>query len=82
MEETVKKFRVINLNEEFLGAAPEPGRLAWMTKLLIQIRRDYQYKLLADQQFQCHQYGERIIILTSGGISMITKSFAQPIAKK
>src|SRR6266853_470355 len=48
MEETVRKFRVINLNEEFLGAAPEPGRLAWTTKLLIQIRMDYQYELLAD----------------------------------
>jgi hypothetical protein len=49
MEETVKKFKVINMNEEFLSAAPKPGKLARTTKLLIQMRKDYQYELLADR---------------------------------
>lgn len=48
MEETIRKFRILNQNKEFLGAAPEPEKLARTTKLLIQIRRDYQYDLLAD----------------------------------
>ena len=49
MEETVRKFRIINLNEEFLSAVPKPEKLARMTKLLIQMRKDYQYDLLADR---------------------------------
>src|SRR6267154_1615478 len=48
MEETVRKFRIINLNKQFLGAMPEPGRLVRTTKLLIQMRKDYQYDLLTD----------------------------------
>ena len=48
MEETVRKFRVLNLNKEFLSALPEPEKLVWTMKLSIQMRRDYQYDLLAD----------------------------------
>ena len=48
MEETIRKFRILNGNKEFLGAAPEPEKLTWTMKLLTQIRRDYQYDLLAD----------------------------------
>jgi hypothetical protein len=48
MEETVRKFRILNWNKEFIGAAPEPEKLTRTTKLLTQIRRDYQYDLLAD----------------------------------
>ena len=48
MEETVRKFRILNWNKEFLGAAPEPEKPTRTTKLLTQIKRDYQYDLLAD----------------------------------
>jgi hypothetical protein len=48
MEETIRKFRILNRNKEFLGAAPEPEKLTRTTKLLTQIRGDYQYDLLAD----------------------------------
>ena len=34
MEETVRKFRVLNRNKEFLGAAPKPEKLTRATKLL------------------------------------------------
>ena len=47
MEETIRKFRVLNWNKEFLGAAPEPEKLTRTTKLLTQMRRDYQYDLFA-----------------------------------
>ena len=48
MEETFRKFRILNWNKEFLSATPEPEKLTRTTKLLTQIRRDYQYDLLAD----------------------------------
>ena len=48
MEETVRKFRILNWNKKFLGAALEPEKLTRTTKLLTQIRRDYQYDLLVD----------------------------------
>ena len=48
MEETIRKFRILNWNKEFLSAAPEPEKLTRTTKLLTQIRRVYQYDLLVD----------------------------------
>ena len=41
MEKTVRKFRILNRNKEFLGAAPEPEKLTRTIKLLTQMRRYY-----------------------------------------
>ena len=48
MEETVRKFRVLNLKKELLSASPEQEKLTQTMKLLIQMRKNCQYNLLVD----------------------------------
>ena len=48
MEKTIGEFRVISFNEEVLGAAPWPNNLRQTLKLLAQMRKDYQYDILAE----------------------------------
>jgi hypothetical protein len=48
LEETVRRFRVLEWNNEVLGAAPEPGRLTRTMKLLVRMRKDYQYDILVE----------------------------------
>src|SRR6202050_4223540 len=48
MERTVGEFRVVSFNEEVLGVAPQPNNLRWTSKLLAQMRKDYQSDVAAD----------------------------------
>ena len=48
LEETVRRFKVLELNNEVLGAAPKLGRLTRTMKLLVQMRKDYQYDILVE----------------------------------
>lgn len=48
MEKTIKEFRVISFNGDIISAAPRPDNIAQMLKLLVKLRRDYQYKFVGD----------------------------------
>ena len=48
MEKTVQEFRIIGVNGKIIGAAPQPEKLTWITRLLMSMRKNYQYKTLAD----------------------------------
>ena len=48
MEKTIREFRVVSFNEEILRAAPRPDNLRWTSKLLAQMRKDYQSDVAAD----------------------------------
>ena len=47
MEKTVQEFIMIGVNRKVICAAPQPERLMWVTKLLISMRKNYQYEILA-----------------------------------
>src|ERR1700683_2486558 len=47
MERTVGEYKVISFNEEVLGAAPRPDNLRRASKLLAQMRKDYQSDIAA-----------------------------------
>jgi hypothetical protein len=50
MEKTVQEYRIIRANGKIIliGPAPRLEKLAQITKLLISMRKNYQYKILAD----------------------------------
>ena len=48
MEETVQEFRIVGADGNIIGAAPRPEKLARITKLLTNMRKNYQYEILAD----------------------------------
>ena len=47
MEKPVQEFRIIGANGKII-AAPQPEKLMQVTKLLISMRKNYQYKILAN----------------------------------
>jgi hypothetical protein len=83
MEKTIQEFRIVRVDGKTIGAAPQPERLARITKLLTSMRKNYQYEILADTMvIPVQPFGERIIILNNGGILMTMKFFQPPSGMK
>jgi hypothetical protein len=48
MEKTVREFRMVSSDGEMISAAPQPKNLIQTMRLLMKIRRDCYYEVLAD----------------------------------